>query len=165
MGSVTRLGSPPSGTGATACWRATPDGAVPDGAVLTDGASAWFDCSVDQHIRAGDHDIVLLRVHSPGTGGAVAPQVFHAGRFRRLEPAAPVPNQDQRSGRAERTKESAPCAIPGRRAAAFALPVDGSARRRRLSGLIRTGCGAASKGVRPTCRGGRRDGPGRYGRP
>ncbi|WP_328584543.1 flavin reductase family protein [Streptomyces sp. NBC_00370] len=61
-------------------WRATPAGAV-----LIDGASAWFDCSVEQHIRAGDHDIVLLRVHALDADHSVVPLVFHASRFRRLE--------------------------------------------------------------------------------
>jgi flavin reductase (DIM6/NTAB) family NADH-FMN oxidoreductase RutF len=64
-------------------WRATADGAV-----LLDGASAWFDTGIEQHIRAGDHDIVLLRVHALDTDHAVPPLVFHAGRFRRLEEAA-----------------------------------------------------------------------------
>jgi flavin reductase (DIM6/NTAB) family NADH-FMN oxidoreductase RutF len=64
-------------------WRATPDGAV-----LIDGASAWFGCRVEQHIRAGDHDIVLLRVHELDTDHTVAPLVFHAGQFRRLESAS-----------------------------------------------------------------------------
>ncbi len=81
-------------------WRATPDGAV-----LVEGASAWFDCSVEQHIRAGDHDIVLLRVHALGTDHAVAPLVFHTGRFRRLE--SPAPHRDRSAGLAERTKELA----------------------------------------------------------
>lgn len=64
-------------------WRATDDGAV-----LIDGASAWFDTSVEQHIRAGDHDIVLLRVHALDADPAVVPLVFHSSRFRRLEGAA-----------------------------------------------------------------------------
>ncbi|WNI19050.1 flavin reductase family protein [Actinacidiphila sp. ITFR-21] len=64
-------------------WHATDDGAV-----LLAGASAWFDCAVEQHIRAGDHDIVLLRIHELGADHAVAPLVFHASRFRRLEEAA-----------------------------------------------------------------------------
>jgi flavin reductase (DIM6/NTAB) family NADH-FMN oxidoreductase RutF len=61
-------------------WRATPDGAV-----LIEDASAWFDCSVEQHIEAGDHDIVLLRIHALDADHGVAPLVFHAGGFRRLE--------------------------------------------------------------------------------
>ncbi|WP_328912095.1 MULTISPECIES: flavin reductase family protein [unclassified Streptomyces] len=62
--------------------------ATDDGAVLIDGASAWFDTSVEQHIRAGDHDIVLLRVHALDADPAVVPLVFHSSRFRRLEAAA-----------------------------------------------------------------------------
>jgi flavin reductase (DIM6/NTAB) family NADH-FMN oxidoreductase RutF len=63
-------------------WRATPDGAV-----VIDGASAWLDCSVEQQIRAGDHDIVLLRVHALDADADIAPLVFHGSRFRRLEEA------------------------------------------------------------------------------
>jgi flavin reductase (DIM6/NTAB) family NADH-FMN oxidoreductase RutF len=61
-------------------WRATPDGAV-----LVEDASAWLDCSVEQLVRAGDHDIVLLRVHELDADPAVPPLVFHASGFRRLE--------------------------------------------------------------------------------
>ena len=61
-------------------WHATDDGAV-----LLDGAGAWFDTSVEQHIRAGDHDIVLLRIHALDADHSVTPLVFHASRFRRLE--------------------------------------------------------------------------------
>ncbi|WP_042439829.1 flavin reductase family protein [Streptacidiphilus albus] len=63
-------------------WRATGDGAV-----LVEGASAWLDCSVEQLIRAGDHDIVLLRVHWLDADATVPPLVFHSGGFRRLEAA------------------------------------------------------------------------------
>ncbi|WP_329139776.1 flavin reductase family protein [Streptomyces sp. NBC_01476] len=63
-------------------WHATDDGAV-----LVEDASAWLDCSVDQVIRAGDHDIVLLRVHELDADPAVPPLVFHASGFRRLEAA------------------------------------------------------------------------------
>ncbi|QMU76676.1 flavin reductase family protein [Streptacidiphilus sp. PB12-B1b] len=60
-------------------WRATADGAV-----LLEDAGAWLDCSVEQVIRAGDHDIVLLRVHELDADPAVPPLVFHASGFRRL---------------------------------------------------------------------------------
>lgn len=62
-------------------WRTSPDGAV-----LIEGASAWLECSIDRHVRAGDHDIVLLRVHDLDTGPAEGPLVFHGRRFRRLAP-------------------------------------------------------------------------------
>lgn len=55
-----------------------------DGAVLLAGVSAWLDCSVEREIRAGDHEIVLLRVHRLGTDPEIAPLVFHGSRYRRL---------------------------------------------------------------------------------
>ncbi|MDH6114621.1 flavin reductase (DIM6/NTAB) family NADH-FMN oxidoreductase RutF [Kitasatospora sp. MAP12-15] len=64
--------------------------ATPEGAVLVTGSSAWFDCSIDRLVRAGDHDIVLLRIHELDTDHAVAPLVFHAGRFRRLASEEPT---------------------------------------------------------------------------
>ncbi|MDH6108159.1 flavin reductase (DIM6/NTAB) family NADH-FMN oxidoreductase RutF [Kitasatospora sp. MAP12-15] len=67
-------------------WRATPDGAV-----LLDGAGAWFECSVDQEVRAGDHDILVLRVHELHADPAVEPLVFHASTFRSLGPAPREP--------------------------------------------------------------------------
>ena len=62
-------------------WRATADGAV-----LIDGASAWLDCSVYDEVAAGDHSVVLLRVHELDADPAVAPLVFHGSRYRRLLP-------------------------------------------------------------------------------
>jgi flavin reductase (DIM6/NTAB) family NADH-FMN oxidoreductase RutF len=61
-------------------WHATNDGAV-----LLNGTSAWLDTSIEQEIVAGDHNIVLLRVHSFGIDSQVAPLVFHASRFRTLQ--------------------------------------------------------------------------------
>lgn len=60
-------------------WRATESGAV-----LLDGAAAWFECSVEQENCAGDHDIVVLRVHDLGGDHTVAPLIFHASRTHRL---------------------------------------------------------------------------------
>lgn len=61
-------------------WRETEDGAV-----LLSGTSAWLDTSIEQEITAGDHDIVLLRVHAFGIDSHVAPLIFHASRFRTLQ--------------------------------------------------------------------------------
>jgi flavin reductase (DIM6/NTAB) family NADH-FMN oxidoreductase RutF len=61
-------------------WRATPDGAV-----LLEGASAWLECSTEAQHRAGDHDIVVLRVHDLDAEHDSRPLVFHASQFRRLE--------------------------------------------------------------------------------
>jgi len=60
-------------------WRATTAGAV-----LLSEASAWFDCSLEQEIPAGDHDIVLLRVHDLGAS-EVMPLVFHGSGYRQLK--------------------------------------------------------------------------------
>lgn len=61
-------------------WRATPGGAV-----FLSGASAWFECSVDDERPAGDHDIVVLTVHDLECDHSITPLVFHASRLRPLE--------------------------------------------------------------------------------
>jgi len=60
-------------------WRANGDGAV-----MLDGAAAWLEVSVEQQVRAGDHDIVVLAVRDLEAVPEVAPLVFHGGRFTRL---------------------------------------------------------------------------------
>lgn len=55
-----------------------------DGAVLLEGAGAWFDCSIDREIRAGDHDIVLLAVHGLSADPQVQPLIFHGSGYHRL---------------------------------------------------------------------------------
>lgn len=62
-------------------WRETTGGAV-----LLDGASGWLEVSIDQQVRAGDHDIVVLAVHELDADHDVRPLVFHASAFRSLEP-------------------------------------------------------------------------------
>ena len=61
-------------------WRATAGSAV-----FLDGASAWLDTSIEQQVRAGDHDIVVLAVHDLDADHDVGPLVFHASQFRRLK--------------------------------------------------------------------------------
>jgi flavin reductase (DIM6/NTAB) family NADH-FMN oxidoreductase RutF len=73
-----QLSSRTAGRFAGLDWRATADGAV-----LLSEASAWFDCSLEQEIPAGDHNIVLLRVHDLGAS-EVMPLVFHGSRYRQL---------------------------------------------------------------------------------
>ena len=60
-------------------WHATREGAV-----RIEGASAFFDCGIERIVPAGDHDIVLLRIHALDADHAVAPLVFHASRFHRI---------------------------------------------------------------------------------
>lgn len=58
-----------------------------DGAVLLEHASAWFDCSIEREIQAGDHKIVLLTVCRLGTDPSRPPLVFHGSRYRQLSAA------------------------------------------------------------------------------
>ena len=57
-----------------------------EGALLLHDASLWLDCSVEQEIPAGDHHVVLLRVHGhQASDESASPLVFHGSAFRRLE--------------------------------------------------------------------------------
>jgi flavin reductase (DIM6/NTAB) family NADH-FMN oxidoreductase RutF len=55
------------------------------GAVMLNDASAWLQCSVDQTIAAGDHEIVLMRIHDLEANDGVHPLVFHRSQFPRLQ--------------------------------------------------------------------------------
>lgn len=54
-----------------------------DGAVTLDEGLARFDCTIHQEVDAGDHIVVLLRLHGAdhATG---SPLVFHRSGFGRL---------------------------------------------------------------------------------
>jgi flavin reductase (DIM6/NTAB) family NADH-FMN oxidoreductase RutF len=54
------------------------------GALLLRGATAWLDCSVERTVPAGDHDLVLLRVHAQCTHPGSGPLVFHESGFHGL---------------------------------------------------------------------------------
>jgi flavin reductase (DIM6/NTAB) family NADH-FMN oxidoreductase RutF len=54
------------------------------GAVLLADAVASFECSVAQEIPAGDHTIVLLRLHEIQDSGSSSPLVFHRSGFSRV---------------------------------------------------------------------------------
>lgn len=55
-----------------------------EGSVLVHGAVAWLDCSIHSEVPAGDHSIVLLRIHALAAMPDDAPLVFHGSRFRQL---------------------------------------------------------------------------------
>lgn len=54
------------------------------GAVFVHGTSVWLETSIEQEVPAGDHTIVILRIHDVTVHGEVAPIVFHRSGFRRL---------------------------------------------------------------------------------
>ncbi|WP_432498900.1 flavin reductase family protein [Kineococcus gypseus] len=56
------------------------------GAHLVHGAPVWLECSVHSEVPAGDHDVVLLRVHTMGSVPDTEPLVWHASSFRALSP-------------------------------------------------------------------------------
>ncbi|WP_328472564.1 flavin reductase family protein [Actinoplanes sp. NBC_00393] len=60
--------------------------ATTDGAVTLDDGLAHFDTTIHQEVIAGDHTIVLLRLHSARHDGqpSSSPLVFHRSRFGRL---------------------------------------------------------------------------------
>jgi flavin reductase (DIM6/NTAB) family NADH-FMN oxidoreductase RutF len=63
-----------------------------DGAVIIDDGVAWFDTTIHHTVEAGDHTIVLLRLHSAHHVDHASPLVFHRSRFG-LEPTAPRPRR------------------------------------------------------------------------
>ncbi|ANH37617.1 NADH-dependent flavin reductase [Nocardioides dokdonensis FR1436] len=61
-----------------------PWGQNADGSVFIEGAAAWLNCGIHTVVPAGDHAIVLLRVHELWCDAAVEPLVFHGSKFRTL---------------------------------------------------------------------------------
>jgi flavin reductase (DIM6/NTAB) family NADH-FMN oxidoreductase RutF len=49
------------------------------GALFIDGAAVQLECSIEHEIAAGDHRIVLLRVHAMAVADDDAPLVLHRG--------------------------------------------------------------------------------------
>ena len=54
------------------------------GALFIHGTSVWLESALEQEVLAGDHTIVVLRVHDITIHDGVAPIVFHRSAFRRL---------------------------------------------------------------------------------
>lgn len=55
-----------------------------DSAIFIAGAALWLSCSVHSAFDGGDHEVLLLEVHSMRLHEGVEPLVFHNGRFRAL---------------------------------------------------------------------------------
>lgn len=56
-------------------------------AAFVGGATIWLETSVHAQVEAGDHAVVLLRVHRLSTHPATEPLVFHQSAFRSLRSA------------------------------------------------------------------------------
>lgn len=54
------------------------------GAVFVKGTSVWLESAIEQEVPAGDHTIVILRIHDVTVHDEVPPIVFHRSGFRRL---------------------------------------------------------------------------------
>ncbi|MFE3227770.1 flavin reductase family protein [Nocardia sp. NPDC059228] len=65
-------------------------------AAFVAGATAWLETSVHEQVPAGDHAVVLLRVHRLGTHPDSEPLVFHRSGFRALYD--PAPDRDEAAG-------------------------------------------------------------------
>ncbi|MET4685189.1 flavin reductase family protein [Brevundimonas faecalis] len=59
---------------------------VSSGALFLTNATAWLECSVETEIEAGDHDIVLFRLHRAAAVDGIMPLVFHSSDFHTLAP-------------------------------------------------------------------------------
>lgn len=55
-----------------------------DGAVLLTGSSATFQVSLETEVDAGDHALVLLRVHNLHRNMDTNPLVFYGSQLRQL---------------------------------------------------------------------------------
>ena len=73
-----------SATASTACRSAPPR----TGAVTLDDGLARFDCSIHQEVEAGDHTLVLLRLHAVEHADTSLPLVFHRSAFGRMSESA-----------------------------------------------------------------------------
>lgn len=65
--------------------------ATPDGAVFLANATAWLECSVENEIPAGDHDIVLFRLRRAAAADGIMPLIFHSSDFHTIAPVGQSP--------------------------------------------------------------------------
>nr|WP_262841916.1 flavin reductase family protein [Sphaerisporangium corydalis] len=56
----------------------------PGGSPVVEGALAWIDCTVESELVAGDHIIVVARVHDLDVHADEGPLVFYRGGYGRF---------------------------------------------------------------------------------
>lgn len=66
--------------------------ATATGALFLAKAAAWLECAMEQEIPAGDHDIILFRLHRAAVSDDIRPLVFHSSDFHTLAPLAEPPH-------------------------------------------------------------------------
>jgi 3-hydroxy-9,10-secoandrosta-1,3,5(10)-triene-9,17-dione monooxygenase reductase component len=57
---------------------------TPTGTPVLDGAIGWLECSVEAEYEAGDHDVIVSRVHRLHSREGGTPLVFYSGSYERL---------------------------------------------------------------------------------
>ena len=67
---------------------------APSGAPVLDGALTWIDCAVETVHEAGDHYIVIGRVHTLGGSTDDRPLLFYRGAYAAMEPDRTSPSAD-----------------------------------------------------------------------
>ncbi len=60
-----------------------------DRALFIGGATSWMDCSIADVTVAGDHELVLLRIHRVHSSADAQPLLSYQSHFRRLEALKP----------------------------------------------------------------------------
>ncbi|MEV8515185.1 flavin reductase family protein [Dactylosporangium sp. NPDC051484] len=55
------------------------------GAVFVQEAISWLDCSIAAVTEAGDHEVVVFRVHAVSVAESANPLIYHQTRFRLLQ--------------------------------------------------------------------------------
>lgn len=58
---------------------------LPSGRLMIDGAAAWFDCSLENAVEAGDHDVLIGRVGEFASDQARTPIGYVRGRFTAMD--------------------------------------------------------------------------------
>ncbi|GAB2715186.1 flavin reductase family protein [Streptomyces bullii] len=57
---------------------------TPAGTPVLEGAIGWLECSVEAEYPAGDHEVIISRVHRLSSREDGAPLVFYRGSYERL---------------------------------------------------------------------------------